>query len=105
MPSPMVASSIAICTFCGSLSPTVPAAFCAHPEAATLSELRPEVVDMLTRIRRIRNSLSGALDAFRELVQLELHAGRATVEKDPTIHAAGLANVTFLRPRNEWVHP
>lgn len=94
---------VEVCLHCGSRSPRVPAARCSHPEVALLEELRPEVVDLLTRIDRLENSLSGIRQTLRGAVELEVAAGRARLVEDPPVYE--MANVEYLRPRGELANP
>ncbi len=97
-----ITTTVELCLRCGSTEPAVLLADCAHPRVARLVELRPELADLVTRLRRARSYLDHVARELAAAAELERLAGRALLDEAPDAFAPP-AGVVFLRPRDERV--
>lgn len=97
-----ITTTVELCLRCGSIEPAVLSADCAHPRVARLVELRPELADLVTRLRRARSYLDHVARELAAAAELEQLAGRALFDDEPDAFAPP-AGVVFLRPRDERV--
>lgn len=97
-----ITTTVELCLRCGSTEPAVLSADCAHPRVARLVELRPELADLVTRLRRARSYLDHVALELTAAAELERLAGRALLDDEPDAFAPP-AGVVFLRPRDERV--
>lgn len=97
-----IATAAEVCLRCGSTDPATLAPDCAHPRVARFVDLRPELADLVIRVRRARSYLEHVVAELGAAADLERLAGRALVDEEPDALPPP-ANVAFLRPRDERV--
>lgn len=97
-----IATVAEVCLRCGSTDPATIAPDCAHPRVARFVDLRPELADLVIRVRRARSYLDHVVAELGAAADLERLAGRALVDEEPDALPPP-ANVAFLRPRGERV--
>lgn len=95
-----ITTTVEVCLRCGSTEPAALSQNCSHPHVARLVELRPELADLVTQVRRARSYLDHVVRELTAAAELEQLAGRALLDDEPDAFAPP-AGVVFLRPRDE----
>lgn len=95
-----IKTTVEVCLRCGSTEPMVLTAECPHPHVARFVELRPELADLVTRLRRARSYQAHVAGELAAAAALEQLAGRAVLDDEPEVFLLP-AGVVFLRPRDE----
>lgn len=95
-----ITTTVEVCLRCGSTEPASLSQSCSHPHVARLVELRPELADLVTQVRRARSYLDHVVRELTAAAELEQLAGRALLDDEPDAFAPP-AGVVFLRPRDE----
>ena len=95
-----ITTTVEVCLRCGSTEPAELAPDCAHPRVVRLVELRPELADLVTQLRRARSYQAHIADELAAAAERECRAGRARVDEEPDV-LTPRAGVVFLRPRDE----
>lgn len=95
-----ITTTVELCLRCGSTEPAVLSVDCAHPRVVRLVELRPELADLVTQVRRARSYLDHVVRELTAAAELEQLAGRALLDDEPDAFAPP-EGVVFLRPRDE----
>ncbi|TAK23832.1 MAG: hypothetical protein EPO40_25055 [Myxococcaceae bacterium] len=95
-----ITTTVEVCLRCGSTEPAELAPDCAHPRVVRLVELRPELADLVTQLRRARSYQAHIASELAAAAERECLAGRARVDEEPDV-LTPRAGVVFLRPRDE----